>query len=360
MLHSKYKPMFYSSERLTALAKIVSETSVDNIPISSNSLKPTPYNPYQSRTTPINELVCSTENPQHLQIEHEISETNTLNFISDNKNNNDKIVPNIVSLNTDSNMSVQDNINSQDSYSQKTIMFTVISAGFNHGNFSEFKLDENVFIPKNDSKRGITVLYLVNDLKKNYFCNFDFYTALNKVATNINFISLIRRLPEDTYFAMSIKDDAYMNLFEGTKYFLSTIIGCKKIWRLNYRNSWCAIIYKKTEKSFEVISESHNPNGIAVAKCSIVNKSFEPKQNYNYVSSTNYQNSNSNNKEEIVCDKINTNDPSVNKKKDSSSETIKNEKYNKLFEELQSLKTLSLEQTKIINKLIENEKINRT
>ena len=106
-------------------------------------------------------------------------------------------------------------------------MFTATSAGFNCGNFSEFKLDNKICLPRDNYKRGITVLYLVNDLKNYHAWNFDFYNSYTKIATNRNFISLLRKLPGNTYFAMSIKDDAYKNLFEGTKNFLSRIIGFK-------------------------------------------------------------------------------------------------------------------------------------
>ena len=145
---------------------------------------------------------------------------------------------------------------------EKEQMFTVSSAGYNNGNYSEFSLGKTFFISKEKSKRGITVLS-VNSTSHFNAWNFDFYKDYNKMATNSNFISLLRRLPSNSYFGISIKDDGNKNLFEGTKNFLNKIVGCKTIWKLNYRNSWCAIIYKKTEKTFDVLEESHNPYGVA-------------------------------------------------------------------------------------------------
>ena len=151
---------------------------------------------------------------------------------------------------------------------EKDNIFTVSSAGYNNGNYSEFSLGKNVFITREKSKRGITILS-VNSISQFNAWNFDFYKDYNKMATNSNFISVLRKLPSNTYFGMSIKDDGNRNLFEGTKNFLNKVVGCKTIWKLNYRNSWCAIIYKKTEKTFEVLSESYNPNGVATVHFSL-------------------------------------------------------------------------------------------
>jgi hypothetical protein len=170
----------------------------------------------------------------------------------------------------------------------KNLLFTVSSAGFNHGDFAEFSLGQRVFIPKKISKRGITVLYLTTNFTTFHAWNFDFYKPQTRISTNSNFISLLRKLPGNTYFAMSIKDDAHKNLFEGTKNFLTKIIGCKSIWKLNYRNSWCAIVYKKTEKSFEVITESYNPSGVAEVQHLII----DPLSRNSSLKGINYMNLN--------------------------------------------------------------------
>ena len=145
---------------------------------------------------------------------------------------------------------------------------------------------------------------------------------------------------------MSIKDDAYRNLFEGTKNFLARILGCKSIWRLDYRNSWCAIVYKKTEKSFEVVAETHNPGGIALAQYSINKNDFRSTPSYNQ---KNYS-------QQVI---LNNDTKEVNKvitPKQDITNTETNKKIEKLIKEVQELKKLVLEQTKLITQQIKGKK----
>ena len=336
MFSKKYTPTFYSSDRLSALAKFVSDTdSMDKKAISDSNNSDLIINDNFFNKTPLNNPPKSLNSPKSL-----------INPMF-SKQNVDEIVNCKPCLNT--------NISNNNS-----IMFTATSAGFNCGNFSEFKLDNKICLPRDNYKRGITVLYLVNDLKNYHAWNFDFYNSYTKLATNRNFISLLRKLPGNTYFAMSIKDDAYKNLFEGTKNFLSRIIGCKLIWRLKYRNSWCAIIYKKTDKYFEVVSESHNPYGIAFVEYSIDKNNLNQNQNYNQQSFT-----------PLIDNQI----FSQNIIQSSDTITTKNEEYpqkeqlqnittdtdtdkiiKNLTKDVKELKNILLEQTKLINQLIEYKK----
>ena len=162
----------------------------------------------------------------------------------------DIVVPNIVVL---------DRMGTNDSIGKKK--FTVYSAGFNNGNYLQFSLGETILISKKESKRGITVVFLTPEKPYFKYDIFDFYKENSKdfkIITNNNFISFINKIPDNTYFGMSIKDDAYRNLFEGTKNFLSNIIGCKKIWNIRYRYSWCVIVYKKSKTSYSLLSEDSN------------------------------------------------------------------------------------------------------
>lgn len=265
MSYSAYNlPVFSSSERLSALARFVSESDNNSLVSTATTtvLQPTNVNKVVNNQPSFlqHDVARFVPNAAHPLVNAQDIHTeeivvgnqpdvhaNTYNDVSNIKNNLSNL-PN-----------------------GKTEMFTVTSAGFTSGNFSEFRLGQRIFIPKESSKRGITVLYLTNNNKTFHAWNFDFYHKPTKLATNRNFISLLRRLPGNTYFAMSVKDDAWKNLFEGTKNFLARIIGCKTIWRLNYRHSWSAIVYKKTEKSFEVVSEAHNIAGTAVSQYPLIN-----------------------------------------------------------------------------------------
>ena len=333
MSHKNYSPIFYSSEKLAELAKFVADT--DNIEKS-----PSNQEANISRSTPIKNV--SHKNKVEPSVNPLFSMKPVDEVVHNSKKQINKIVP---SINIVDKMDLDIHETKDNSF-----MFTVSSAGFHCGNFSEFKLDEKVFLPKHNSKRGITVLYLVNDLKRFHAWNFDFYKSSTKLATNRNFISLLRRLPGGTYFAMSIKDDAYQNLFEGTKNFLARIIGCKSIWRLNYRNSWCAIVYKKTEKSFEVVSESHNPGGIALAQYSINKNSFKPKD---YLQKPYSDKIYSESLSQIIPN-IDTKEVENVTPKDTNTEIDKS--IDNITKEVQELKKLVLEQTKLINQLIESNK----
>lgn len=393
MSYSAYNlPVFSSSERLAALARFVSDTNANEADTSNNVGNavniittvdtPTTLPSVPPRATPIEKI-------QNIQMGPGINAVNTTNvlpwlnstnLINDN-NSEDEIVP--------SNPNKDLPISSVQNQVSQTKMFTVLSAGFHHGNFSEFKLDQRVFIPRVSSKRGITVLYMINDLKTFHAWNFDFYKSPTKLATNRNFISLLRRLPGDTYFAMSIKDDAHRNLFEGTKNFLSRIIGCKTIWRLTYRNSWCAIVYKRTEKSFEVVSESHNPSGIAVAQYPIIDKNVsitpitpinppnttkaianslwkpsvsEPISHVTENHSSQLHNQYPSNMLSAVStlplQTISQTQPVKEPEKDIVQDIVKelSEKSVKLTKEVRELKQLVLDQTKLIKQLLESKK----
>lgn len=340
MLSKKYTPTFYSSERLSALAKLVSDTdSVGKKAINDFNNSDLIINNNVYNKTPLINSPKSLINPMF------------------SKQNVDEILNCKPCLNTviDKNSLTDNNTKFSNNNS---IMFTATSAGFNCGNFSEFKLDNKICLPRDKYKRGITVLYLVNDLKNYHAWNFDFYNSYTKLATNRNFISLLRKLPGNTYFAMSIKDDAYKNLFEGTKNFLSRIIGCKLIWKLKYRNSWCAIIYKKTDKYFEVVSESHNPGGIAFVEYSIDKNNLNQNQNYIQQSSTPLINNQIFSQSIIESsDTINTKNEKYSQKEQLQNINIDIDKIiQNLTKDVKELKNILLEQTKLINQLIEYKK----
>jgi hypothetical protein len=300
MLHSSYNtPSFSSAERLAALAKYVSDVTdnkiVKQIQNNHNVVLGNSNNQRnESYTLNVDNTInqqCETsdiENDNTTEHSYTLNVDNTINqqcetsdIENDNTTEHSCTIPDTNNVNIpDSNNIHFGDITSekecteiQDNNVNKNLLFTVSSAGFHNGDFAEFSLGQRVFIPKKSSKRGITVLYLTSNFTAFHAWNFDFYKAHTKIATNSNFISLLRKLPGNTYFAMSIKDDAYKNLFEGTKNFLTKIIGCKSIWKLNYRNSWCVIVYKKTEKSFEVITEGYNPAGIAEVQHLILDSS---------------------------------------------------------------------------------------
>jgi hypothetical protein len=303
MLHCAYNTQTLSStERLASLARYVSDIADNtvnkqvNLDVLNNQYKETCNS--NINNTDNNKAVIYTTKDDCATLDMENTfDTKNLNFLNPNDINLEKEPTDIQNTNVNNNL-----------------LFTVLSAGFNHGDFAEFSLGQRVFIPKLASKRGITILYLTSNYTTFHAWNFDFYKTQSKIATNSNFISLLRKLPGDTYFAMSIKDDAYKNLFEGTKNFLTKIIGCKSIWKLNYRNSWCAIIYKKTEKSFEVISEAYNPSGVAEVKYLILDPLT---QNYS---------SKGNSSEKILP--LSILKSSIVSNKNALSETEKNENIN--------------------------------
>lgn len=353
MSHKPYIPAFYSSDRLAELAKFVADTDkIDKTTVD----KPGDV-PRESQIEQVAPTLTNIMKPN-------IDAVSTITQEEISSDTIDEIVPNIDTVDKEgsNNISIS---NDKPSYQDDPVTFTASSAGFHCGNFSEFKLDNKVFLPKHNSKRGITVLYLVNDLKRFHAWNFDFYKSSTKIATNRNFISVLRRLPGDTYFAMSIKDDAYRNLFEGTKNFLARILGCKSIWRLNYRNSWCAIVYKKTEKSFEVVAESHNPGGVASAQYLINRKRTGLNQSHQLLSqpypptySPSYpQNYPQNYPQQVVLN--DTNETTMNpplQEVEQNKQPIENKTIEKLTEEVQELKKLVLEQTKLITQLVEGKK----
>jgi len=381
MSYSAYNlPVFSSSERLAALARFVSDTTQDNSNANTGDVNNDSLN-NQQRATPVRNILPLESNPfsHNLQMGPGINAVTTVlhgvtpQHVSVGSDNTDEIVTGSDEKNTVTPLVTPLNVLVPST--DKTLMFIVSSAGFHHGNFSEFKLDSRVFIPKISSKRGITVLYLINDLKRFHAWNFDFYKSPTKVKTNRNFISLLRKLPGDTYFAMSIKDDAHRNLFEGTKNFLARILGCTMIWKLKYRNSWCAIVYKKTEKSFEVVAEAYNPNGVAVAQYPIIDKTsnklitpqasqrtivanslWKPKPETFQIETKTTQSAPINNYDstmspppsQTVSQKASQ---TPSETKESNTELI--EKTDKLTEEVRELKQLVLEQSKLIKQLLE-------
>ena len=96
-------------------------------------------------------------------------------------------------------------------------LFTVSSAGFNYGNFTEISIGNKILISKKDSKRGLTVLFLSNDLTNFFTANFDFHKETNQFPVNIYLIYFLKRIPNNTYFSLSIKDDASINILPATK-----------------------------------------------------------------------------------------------------------------------------------------------
>jgi hypothetical protein len=245
----------------------------------------------------------------------------------------------------------------------KNLLFTVLSAGFNNGDFAEFSLGQNVFISKKESKRGITVLCLTPNITKCHSWNFDFYNIQTKITTNSNFILLLKKIPSNTYFAMSIKDDAYQNLFDGTKHFLTKTIGCKLIWKLNYRNSWCVIVYKKTENSFNVISEAYNPSGVAKVKHLILNpfnlpeteknlplSIFNTLAEYSDKENTTISVTPYNKESNSIIEDIDIENSSLDTENDEfnlSSQNI----LNNITSVVKELKLIILKQTNVVNKL---------
>ena len=392
MFHSNYNiPVFSSSERLSALARFVSESDNPYINVSNINqeeiaviTKKKIYNDtkdyskdYTNDDTndvtkdytndDMNNVTKDDTNNDTNNDKNDVINNDTnydkndvINYNTNNDTNDDK--NDVINYNTnndtnDKNLNVKNNL--------ETEMFTVTSAGFTSGNYSEFRLGNRILIPKESSKRGITVLYLTNNNKTFNSWNFDFYNKTTKVSTNQNFIYFLRKIPGNTYFAMSVKDDTWKNLFEGTKHFLARIIGCKTIWRLNYRNSWSAIIYKKTENLFEVMDEAHHISGRAVSKYSLNNTenniSLPYSNNPPFQSQKTFNNENNektfNNENNEKTFNNENNEKNENKIDNTYSKyyTEFTEIKTKICQDIHELKEIVLIQSALIRELVNNK-----
>jgi hypothetical protein len=189
----------------------------------------------------------------------------------------------------------------------------VISAGYSSGKFSEIKIhndytnQSDILLEKNVSKRGLNILLLT---QKKYIINLDFYFNNTRMLRNKQLFHFIQTMPSNIIFALTISDDA-SGIYNGIKTFLATVVGCKMIRQVEYRNSWCAIIYKKSPNTFEVLGESYNPHGIAQTEVDITHYK-------NYVNAKKNENDN----DEIIVLKKNPLEHSTN---DSEKEFIKQE-----------------------------------
>lgn len=144
----------------------------------------------------------------------------------------------------------------------------ITSSGFHSGNFCEFKLNNEIILNKFNSKRGFNVVFLSDS---NYYFNFDFYIKNRCYLNNKNLLLLFQQIPVNTIFGIGIKDDGSRNLFMGSKKFINLVLGSKQIYNLAYRESWAAIVYKRSKNEFVMLSESLSKNDIAVATYDISN-----------------------------------------------------------------------------------------
>jgi len=253
------KPVFSSAARLAALARFVSENS-------------TPSEP----TTPVpSALPGGRTHSQSYSSGNAITERNQYNnqsyqtvnpkFYNNARTLSNPVPRNDLTRRDDSGFDDTESISSLSNIPPAPTgpIFSVISAGFKSGNFSEFKFGQKTFVPRQSSRRGMSLLCLTPDHTAFHAWNFDFYPNITRNATNRNFINILLALPGNIYFGLAVKDDAHKNLFEATKNFLSRVVGLKTIYRMEYRDSWCAVIYKKSPQTFEVLQESHNPTGPA-------------------------------------------------------------------------------------------------
>jgi hypothetical protein len=135
----------------------------------------------------------------------------------------------------------------------------ISSAGFNSGNYSEVKINNEIVLDRLSSNRGFNIIVCSD---KNYYFNIDFFIKTNSFSANRNFIMLINKIPNNTYFIIAVKDDAQRNLFNSTKNFMYNILHCKHIYDLQYRDSWCALIYKDVS-NYIMIDEKYSNFNIA-------------------------------------------------------------------------------------------------
>ena len=85
---------------------------------------------------------------------------------------------------------------------------------------------------------------LAHTNRTNYYFNIDFFIKTRSFMANRSFISLMKKIPNNTYFIIAVKDDAQRNLFNSTKKFIYNVLHSKHIYDLQYRDSWCALLYK--------------------------------------------------------------------------------------------------------------------
>ena len=194
MLHSSYNtPSFSSAERLAALAKYVSDVTdnkiVKQIQNNHNVVLGNSNNQRNESYT------LNVDNTINQQCEtSDIENDNTTEHSCTIPDTNNVNIPDSNNIHFGDITSEKECTEIQDNNVNKNLLFTVSSAGFHNGDFAEFSLGQRVFIPKKSSKRGITVLYLTSNFTAFHAWNFDFYKAHTKIATNSNFISLLRVL----------------------------------------------------------------------------------------------------------------------------------------------------------------------
>ena len=152
---------------------------------------------------------------------------------------------------------------------KESTTLSVISAGFNYGDFAEVIFGQKIFLPKSFSKRGLYVLCLNIDHSSFYAWHFDFFPASTAQQTNLSFIQLIEKIPANIYFTIVVKDDIFKHLNISTKHFLAQVVGSKSIYNLRFRDSWAIVIHKPTISTYKVMAESHNQTGIAQIKLEI-------------------------------------------------------------------------------------------
>ena len=143
------------------------------------------------------------------------------------------------------------------------MILSVRSSGFRYGNYSEIWFGSKLYLPRSMSRRGLTFMALSYDLNSFRLWQFDLYPFITAKQVNENLVRLIQRLPEKSYFSMSVKDDIHRNLDYNTRNFLSTVVGSSAILNLQFRDSWAIIVYKQTLTTFRVLGEDHKSVGLA-------------------------------------------------------------------------------------------------
>lgn len=135
----------------------------------------------------------------------------------------------------------------------------ISSAGFNSGNYCEIKINNENVLDRISSNRGFNIIVCSD---KNYYFNIDFFIKTRSFMANRSFISLMKKIPNNTYFIIAVKDDAQRNLFNSTKRFMYNVLHSKHIYDLQYRDSWCALLYKDGNE-YLMIEEKHSKFSVA-------------------------------------------------------------------------------------------------
>jgi hypothetical protein len=245
------RSVFSSSARLAALARFVADTQTDETikPEPTQTVRKMPQLPSYAERQDLASNYYHASERGHIQIQQQVQpvqpvvQSQPQSVYNNVPATSEKVVQQTSGL--------DDNT------------FYVTSAGFEHGNYAEIKLGSKTFLPRALSRRGISVVCLNQSTGSFKAWNFDFYPNPTKNSTNRNFVGRLVTLPGHSYFAIAVRDDAKHNMFEGTIRFLDRVVGSKTIRRLEYRDSWCIVVYKPTKNTFKVLSESHNPNGMA-------------------------------------------------------------------------------------------------